>query len=129
MALEHGARLGPYEVVELRGKGGMGEVYLARDPRLDRRVAIKVLPAELSHDVLFQRRFEREAKTISQLQHPNICTLHDIGSHDGVDYLVMEYLEGGTLADRLRRDRFRLVTSFAWAVRSPKRFTRRTGAE
>jgi serine/threonine protein kinase len=103
MPLQAGARLGPYEVVELRGKGGMGEVYLARDTRLDRRVAIKVLPAEVSRDPAFKRRFEREAKTISQLQHPNVCTLHDVGSQNGVDYLVMEFLDGGTLADRLRR--------------------------
>ena len=81
----------------------MGEVYQARDTRLDRGVAIKVLPETLSGDADFKRRFEREAKTISQLSHPNVCTLHDVGSHDGRDYLVMELLEGETLEDRLKR--------------------------
>jgi serine/threonine protein kinase/Tol biopolymer transport system component len=81
----------------------MGEVYRARDSRLGRDVAVKVLPAEVSRDPTFKQRFEREARTISQLQHPSICTLHDVGSADGVDYLVMEYLEGETLADRLDR--------------------------
>ena len=103
MALEAGTRLGPYEIESLLGKGGMGEVYRARDTRLDRQVAIKVLPAELSQDPTFKKRFEREAKTISQLQHPNVCTLHDVGSEDGVDFLVMEYLEGETLENRLRK--------------------------
>lgn len=101
MSLEPGTRLGPYEIVDRRGKGGMGEVYRARDTRLDRPVAIKVLPPQLSQDPRFKRRFEREAKTISRLQHPHVCTLHDVGSHGGVDYLVLEYLEGETLADRL----------------------------
>ncbi len=103
MALEPGSRLGPYEIVELRGKGGMGEVYLGRDTRLERDVAIKVLPEDLGQDTLYRQRLEREAKSLSQLSHPHICTLHDIGSEDGVDYLVMEYLEGETLEDRLRR--------------------------
>jgi serine/threonine protein kinase len=79
MALDPGTRLGPYEIVELRGKGGMGEVYRARDTRLGRDVAVKVLPAELSEDPSFRQRFEREARTISQLQHPNVCTLYDVG--------------------------------------------------
>ena len=103
MALEAGTRLGPYEIVELLGKGGMGEVYRAHDTRLDRDVAVKVLPAELSGDETYRRRLEREAKTISQLQHPNVCTLHDIGSEGATQYLVMEYLEGETLEDRLRK--------------------------
>ena len=103
MALEPGSRLGPYEIVELRGKGGMGEVYLGRDTRLERDVAIKVLPEELGQDTLYRQRLEREAKSLSQLTHPHVCTLYDIGSEDGVDYLVMEYLEGETLEDRLRR--------------------------
>ncbi len=103
MALEPGSRLGPYEIVELRGKGGMGEVYLGRDTRLERDVAIKVLPEELGQDTLYRQRLEREAKSLSQLSHPHICTLHDIGSEDGVDFLVMEYLEGETLEGRLRR--------------------------
>ncbi len=103
MTLEPGSLLGPYEIVELRGKGGMGEVYRARDSRLRRDVAIKVLPSELSKDPTFKQRFEREATTISQLQHPGVCTLYDVGSEGGVDYLVMEYLEGETLEDRLRK--------------------------
>ena len=103
MSLSTGTRLGPYEIVELCGKGGMGEVYRARDTRLDRDVAIKVLLTERGEDDTFKRRFEREAKTISQLQHPNICALHDVGSQDGIDFLVMEYLEGETLQNRLRK--------------------------
>jgi eukaryotic-like serine/threonine-protein kinase len=81
----------------------MGEVYRARDTRLDRTVAIKILPEQLSKDPIRKQRFEREAKTISSLNHPNICTLHDIGSQDGVDYLVMECMEGETLAKRLEK--------------------------
>jgi serine/threonine protein kinase len=85
------------------GAGGMGEVYRARDTRLDRTVAIKVLPSHLSDDPALKQRMEREAKAISALQHANICTLHDFGSQDGTDLPVMEYLEGQTLADRLGR--------------------------
>ena len=96
MALAAGAKLGPYEIVSPLGAGGMGEVYRARDTRLDRTVAIKVLPSHLSANSELKLRLEREAKAISALQHPNICTLHDIGSQDGVDFLVMEYLEGQT---------------------------------
>ena len=103
MRLAPGARLGPYEVVSPIGSGGMGEVYRARDTRLDRTVAIKVLPAELSDDPERRQRFEREARIISSLNHPHICTLYDIGHQDGVDYLVLEYLEGETLAARLER--------------------------
>ena len=103
MTLERGTRLGRYQIVDLCGKGGMGEVYRARDSRLDRDVAIKVLPTELSRDATFRQRFEREAKTISQLQHSNVCTLHDVGSDAGVEYLVMEYLAGETLKDRIDR--------------------------
>ena len=102
MKLEAGTQLGPYEILELRGKGGMGEVYRARDTRLDRDVAVKVLPAELTDDETYRKRLEREAKTISQLQHNHICTLHDIGSEGNLQYLVMEYLEGETLEDRLQ---------------------------
>ena len=101
MTLEAGTRLGPYEIVSPLGKGGMGEVYKARDTRLEREVAIKVLRAEWSEDPRFKERLEREAKKISQLQHPNVCTLHDVGSQDGVDYLVMEYLHGETVESRL----------------------------
>ena len=103
MTLEAGTRLGPYEIVSLLGKGGMGEVYKARDTRLEREVAIKVLRAEWSGDPRFKERLEREAKKISQLQHPNVCTLYDVGSQDGVDYLVMEYLHGETVESRLKK--------------------------
>ena len=103
MPLTPNTILGPYEIVSPLGAGGMGEVYRARDTRLDREVAIKVLPAHLTRSPEFKQRFEREAKSISQLTHPNICTLHDVGQHDGTDYLVMELLEGETLAQRLTR--------------------------
>ena len=102
MALATGTRLGPYEILAVLGAGGMGEVYRARDTRLDRTVAIKVLPPEVSADPDRRARFEREARTISTLNHPHICTLHDVGDHDGVPYLVMEHLAGETLADRLK---------------------------
>ena len=101
MTLTSGTKLGPYEVVSPLGAGGMGEVYRARDTRLDRTVAIKILPVHLSSNPEAKQRFEREARAISSLNHPNICTLHDVGHQDGVDYLVMEFLEGETLADRL----------------------------
>ncbi len=94
MPLEAGTQLGPYEILSPIGAGGMGEVYKARDTRLDRTVAIKVLLAHVADDPDLRQRFEREAKTISSLNHPHICTLHDIGQQDGIDYLVMEYLEG-----------------------------------
>jgi eukaryotic-like serine/threonine-protein kinase len=103
MSLAAGTRLGPYEIVSPIGAGGMGEVFRARDTRLERTVAIKILPAQFSADPVRKQRFEREAKTISSLNHPNICTLHDIGSQDGVDYLVMECVEGETLAKRLEK--------------------------
>src|ERR1017187_9414352 len=101
MALAPGTKLGPYEIQSLLGAGGMGEVYRGRDTRLDRTVAIKVLPSHLSSDPESKQRMEREAKAISALQHANICTLYDIGTQDGTNFLVMEYLEGQTLADRL----------------------------
>jgi len=101
MSLFSGARLGPYEIVAPLGAGGMGEVYRAKDTRLERIVAIKVLPQHLSSSPEVRQRFEREAKTISQLSHPHICALYDVGNQDGVEYLVMEYLEGETLANRL----------------------------
>jgi len=103
MALTSGTKLGPYEIISPLGAGGMGEVYRAKDTRLDRTVAIKVLPSHLSSNPELKQRMEREAKAISALQHANICTLHDIGSQSGTDFLVMEYLEGQTLADRLRK--------------------------
>jgi Tol biopolymer transport system component len=98
-----GARLGPYEVVSPLGAGGMGEVYKARDTRLDRTVALKVLSAGVDHDADRQERFRREARAVSRLTHPHICTLYDVGEQNGVAYLVMEYLAGGTLAHRLLR--------------------------
>jgi serine/threonine protein kinase len=101
--LAPGTRLGHYEVLALLGEGGMGEVYRGRDTRLDRIVAVKVIPHALSSDPLRRQRFEREGRAISALQHPNICTLHDVGHQDGTDYLVMEYLEGETLAARLQK--------------------------
>jgi Tol biopolymer transport system component len=103
MTIDAGTRLGPYEVVSRIGAGGMGEVFKARDTRLERSVAIKILPREFSHNAQLRVRFEREAKAISQLTHPNICTLHDVGTENGVSYLVMELLEGESLADRLTR--------------------------
>src|SRR5450759_4839586 len=103
MTLNTGTKLGPYEIQGAVGAGGMGEVYRARDTRLDRTVAIKVLPSHLSSNADLKQRFEREAKAISSLQHPHICTLFDVGSQDGVDFLVMGYLEGETLAERLRK--------------------------
>jgi serine/threonine protein kinase/Tol biopolymer transport system component len=103
MTISAGTRLGPYEVVAPLGAGGMGEVWRARDTRLDRSVAIKLLPAEFATNAQFRLRLEREAKTISQLNHPHICTLYDVGHENGRDYLVMEYLEGETLADRIDR--------------------------
>ncbi len=103
MSLASGSRLGPYEIVSPLGAGGMGEVYRARDTRLDRTVAIKVLPSHLAQDPERRARFEREARAVSALDHPHICTLHDIGQLDGVDYIVLEYLEGETLAERLQK--------------------------
>jgi eukaryotic-like serine/threonine-protein kinase len=103
MPLATGAKLGPYEVVGPLGAGGMGEVYRARDTRLERTVAIKILPSQLSSDPARKQRFEREAKTISNLNHPHICVLYDVGHQDGMDYLVMECVEGETLAKRLEK--------------------------
>src|SRR5271167_2904645 len=103
MPLASGAKLGPYEIQSPLGAGGMGEVYRARDTRLDRIVAIKILSTHLSSNPEIKQRFEREARAISSLNHPNICHLYDIGSQDGTDYLVMEFLEGETLFDRLRK--------------------------
>jgi serine/threonine protein kinase/Tol biopolymer transport system component len=101
MPITAGSRLGPYEILAAIGAGGMGEVYRARDTRLERTVAIKVLPEHMSKSPEVRQRFEREAKTISQLSHPHICTLYDVGHEGETDYLVMELLEGETLADRL----------------------------
>src|SRR5579864_5946591 len=103
MELAAGSRLGPYEVVEAIGAGGMGEVYRARDTRLDRCVALKILPAHFSCSPELKSRFEREARTLSSVSHPHICHLYDVGSQSGTDFLVMELLEGETLDARLRK--------------------------
>lgn len=103
MSVSEGTRLGPYEMVAPLGAGGMGEVWRAKDARLDREVAVKILPAGFSADPQLRARFDREAKTISQLNHPNVCSLFDVGHHDGIDFLVMELLEGESLAERLAK--------------------------
>ncbi len=107
MALRVGARLGAYEIISPLGAGGMGEVYRARDTRLNRSVAIKVLGERVAADPARRARFEREARVISQLNHPHICTLHDVGEHEGITYLVLELLDGETLAERLVRSKDR----------------------
>ena len=101
MTLETGAKLGPYEIARALGAGGMGEVYRARDMRLQRDVAIKVLPASYSADPDRLRRFEQEARAASQLNHPNIVTVHDFGTYEGSPYVIQELLEGETLRERL----------------------------
>src|SRR4029077_14684224 len=103
MLVSAGTRLGPYEIQSPLGAGGMGEGFKARDTRLDRTVAIKILPEALAADAQFRDRFEREARTISQLDDPHICALYDVGVEQGTSYLVMQYLEGETLAARLQK--------------------------
>ena len=114
--LAAGTRLGPYEIVGKIGEGGMGEVYKARDTRLDRAVAIKVLPSALAADPQRRARFEREAKAIAALNHPHICTLHDVGDHDGSLFLVMEHLDGESLPARLSQGRLPLDQALAIAT-------------
>jgi len=116
MALALGTKLGPYEIVALLGAGGMGEVYRALDARLERSVALKILPAHFSCDPVRKQRFEREAKIISRLNHPHICVLHDIGSQDGIDYLVMECVEGESLAKRLEKGSLPLDQVFKYGA-------------
>jgi predicted Ser/Thr protein kinase len=116
MALTSGTRLGPHEILSAIGAGGMGEVYRARDTRLNRIVAIKVLPTHLADRAELRERFEREARTIASLNHPHICTLFDIGDQDGIDYLVMEYLEGETLAQRLQKGSLPLEQVLQYAI-------------
>src|SRR5450432_3627520 len=116
MVLAAGAKLGPYEILSPLGAGGMGEVYLAKDTRLDRTVAIKVLPQHLSSNPDLKQRFEREARAISSLNHPRICTLYDVGHQDGVDFLVMEYLEGESLADRMKKGPLALKESLSIGI-------------
>src|SRR5262245_20332529 len=116
MALSSGSRLGPYEILSALGSGGMGEVYKARDSRLDRTVAIKVLPASLASDAQFRERFDREARTISHLDHPHICTLYDVGEQDGTSFLVMQYLEGETLEQRLKKSALPLDQALQYGI-------------
>ncbi len=116
MSLQPGTRLGPYEIVAALGAGGMGEVYKARDTRLDRTVAIKVLSHELTADPSARQRFDREARAIAALSHPDICALHDVGHQDGIDFLVMEFLDGETLASRLRRGKLSLQDALICAT-------------
>ncbi len=120
MALTFGTRLGPYEIQSPLGAGGMGEVYRARDTRLDRDVAIKILPQHLSSDPDLKARLEREARAISALSHPNICHLYDIGSQDGTDYLVMELLQGESLADRLQKGPLPLKQALEYGIEIAK---------
>jgi serine/threonine protein kinase len=116
MSLQAGSRLGPYEVLSLIGAGGMGEVYQARDTRLDRKVAIKVLAPELASDAEFRTRFEREAKAISALNHPHICGLYDIGREQNTEYLVLELLEGEKLAARIERGQLALAQLLRFGI-------------
>jgi len=129
MPLTSGTKLGPYEIQSPLGAGGMGEVYRAQDTRLDRTVAIKVLASHLSSSPEFRHRMEREARAISSLNHPNICHLYDIGSQDGADYLVMEFLEGETLAERLRKGAMPLneILKIGVAVAEALAFAHRQG--
>ncbi len=116
MTLVPGARLGPYEILGPLGEGGMGEVYRARDPRFRREIAIKVLPADFAHDPDLLRRFEHEARAAGALNHPNILTVHDLGSHEGAPYLVTELLDGETLRERLSRGAPPLTKALDWAT-------------
>lgn len=125
MKLQPGVRLGPYEIVAPLGAGGMGEVYKARDTRLNRSVAIKVLPAEFANDARLRIRFDREAKAISALNHPHICALYDIGP----DYLVMEHCEARLWRKESRKDRCRSMRSSSTALKSPRRWIARTARE
>src|ERR1700694_5306631 len=116
MPILPGRRLGPYEILSAIGAGGMGEVYKARDTRLDRIVAIKVLPSHLADRSELRERFEREAKTIASLNHPHICTLYDTGHQDEIDFLVMEYIEGETLAQRLQKGALPIQQVLQYAI-------------
>jgi Tol biopolymer transport system component len=116
MSLAAGTRLGPYEILSSAGVGGMGEVYRARDTRIDRTVAVKVLAGNVTGRPDVLQRFEREARAVSTLNHPNICTLHDLGTHDGTPYLVMEYVEGETLAERIARGPLPLADAYRVAI-------------
>ena len=127
MTLAAGSRLGPYEILSPLGAGGMGEVYRARDTRLGREVAIKVLPAALASDPERLKRFEREARSASSLNHPNIVTIYDIGSADSVSYIAMELVTGRAAAGGARAtERCRSGSSCRSARRSPRGWRRRT---
>ena len=116
MTLQANTRLGPYEILTLLGAGGMGEVYRARDTRLNRDVAIKILPPAVADHPSRRARFAREARSISQLSHPNICTIHDVGEEDGIAFLVMEYIEGESLDKRLRLGPLPWALALEWAI-------------
>ena len=116
MTLAPGSPVGPYEIVDLVGSGGMGEVYRARDPRLGRSVAIKVLPERFARSTDRLRRFEREARAAGALTHPGILTVFDVGTHDGMPYIVTELLDGETLRTALRTQRFGVRQSVVWAI-------------
>ena len=116
MSLSPGTRLGPYEITAQIGAGGMGEVYRARDTRLDRTVAIKVLPSDVAAHPDVRQRFDREARAISSLNHPHICTLYDVGHQDGLAFLVMEYVDGETLGARLATGLLALDQTLRYAV-------------
>ena len=115
MSLSPGTKLGPYQIIAPLGAGGMGEVYKAQDTRLERTVAIKILPSHLSDDAELRERFEREARAVSSLNHPHICTLHDIGREGDVAFLVMEHIEGETLAERLKKGPLPLTEGLRYA--------------
>src|SRR5713101_4838545 len=116
MPLSPATRLGPYEIVAAIGAGGMGEVYRAKDTRLDRTVALKVLPGHLTSSPKVRERFAREAKAISSLSHPHICALYDVGRQDGIDFLVLEYLDGETLVERIKKGPIRLDQVLRYAI-------------
>ena len=116
MPLSLSDNLGPYRILSKVGEGGMGEVYKALDTRLERTVAIKVLPEHIANREELRERFEREARAVASLNHPNICTLHDIGSQDGHGYMVMEFMEGETLADRIQKGALPLPEALAFAT-------------
>src|SRR6185503_3036781 len=129
MAIAAGTRFGPYEIVEPIGAGGMGEVYKGRDTRLDRTIAIKILPELHAAEPQFRERFEREARALSQLTHPHICTLHDVGEHGGTPFLVMEFLVGETLAARLERGPLPLNEALTSAIEIAEALTVLPGGE
>src|SRR5712691_9918944 len=116
MPLASGTRLGPYKILAPLGAGGMGEVYKAKDTRLDRTVAVKVLRTQIASSPRVRQRFEREAKTVSQLSHPHICALYDVGREGDTEYLVMEFLEGDTLADRLKKGPLPLEQTLRYGI-------------